>query len=175
MSTFKLDKVHSGIAFNVKHMMVARAKGEFKEFDVQVEGDINNLESLQITAEIDANSINTNNEDRDNHLRSADFFDADNHPKITLKGESINKLSDTEYELTAQVTIRGTTNTEIFQVEFNGTAKNPMDGSTITGFDVTGKINREAYGLTWNAALETGGVLVGKDVNLSANFEFVVE
>lgn len=175
MSTFKLDKAHSGIDFNVKHMMVAKARGEFKEFDVSVTGDINNLESLQVTVEIDANSINTNNEDRDNHLRSADFFEVENHPKIILKGESIKKLSDTEYELTAQVTIRDTTNTETFQVEFNGTAKNPMDGSTITGFDVVGKINREAYGLTWNAALETGGVLVSKDVALNANFEFVVE
>src|SRR5690606_35906835 len=107
MSTFKLDKVHSGIAFQVKHMMVAKAKGEFKDFDVTVTGDINNLESLQISAEINAASVNTNNEDRDNHLRSADFFDVENHPKVTIKGESIKKISDTEYELTAQVTIRG--------------------------------------------------------------------
>ena len=175
MSTFTLDKVHSAIAFQVKHMMISKAKGEFKDFDVKVSGDINDLVNLQIEVEIDVNSINTNNEDRDNHLRSADFFDAENHPKITLKSEAIKKISDNEYELTAQVTIRGTTQTETFTVEHNGTAKNPMDGSTVTGFDVTGKINREAYGLTWNAALETRGVLVGRDVTLNAGFEFIVE
>ncbi|WP_102347797.1 YceI family protein [Bacillus sp. Marseille-P3661] len=175
MTTFKLDKVHSGVAFQVKHMMVAKAKGEFKNFDVQVNGDLENLEGLTIAATIDAASISTNNDDRDGHLRSGDFFDVENYPTITIKGQSIKMISDEEYELTAQVTIKDVTNTEKFIVEFNGTSKNPMDGSTVTGFDVEGKINREDYGLTWNAALETGGFLIGKDVKLSANFEFVVE
>jgi polyisoprenoid-binding protein YceI len=174
MSTFTLDKVHSGIGFQVKHMMVSKAKGEFKNFDVAVEGDINNLESLKINATIDAASISTNNDDRDGHLRSADFFDVENYQAIKIEGQSIKKISDEEYELTALVTIKDVTNTEKFTVEFSGVSKNPMDGSTVTGFDVEGKINRETYGLTWNAALETGGFLVGKDVKLSANFEFVV-
>lgn len=175
MSTFQLDKAHSAITFQVRHMMVSKAKGEFTDFDVKVTGDINNIESLQVTAEIDAASINTNHADRDNHLRSADFFDVENHPKITVKSQSIKKLSDTEYELTAQVTIKGVTKTETFRIEYNGLAKHPMTGSMIAGFDVSGKINREDYGLTWNAALETGGVLIGKEVFLNANFEFVVE
>jgi len=174
MSTFTLDKVHSGIGFSVKHMMVAKAKGEFKNFDVQVEGDINNLEGLKIAATIDAASISTNNDDRDGHLRSADFFNVENFPAIKIAGQSIKKVSDEEYELTALVTIKNVTNTETFTVEYSGVSKNPMDGSTVTGFDVEGKINREKYGLTWNAALETGGVLIGKDVKLSANFEFVI-
>lgn len=175
MSTFKLDKAHSGIAFQVKHMMIAKAKGEFTDFDVSVEGDLNNLEGLNIQATIDASSISTNNEDRDGHLRSADFFDVEQYPHIKIQSQSIKKISDSEYELTAQVTIKDVTNTETFTVEYNGTSKNPMDGSTVSGFDVEAKINREAYGLTWNAALETGGVLIGKDVKLSANFEFVIE
>ncbi|MBU9723732.1 MULTISPECIES: YceI family protein [Bacillaceae] len=175
MSTFTLDKVHSGISFQVKHMMIAKAKGEFKDFDVKVEGDIDNLEALKVDVTVNAASIDTNNEDRDGHLRSADFFDVENFETIKIQGDSIKKVSDGEYELTAQVTIKDVTKTEKFTVEFNGTSKNPMDGSTVTGFDVEGKLNREDYGLTWNAPLETGGVLVGKEVKLSGNFEFIVE
>ncbi|MDQ0256855.1 polyisoprenoid-binding protein YceI [Evansella vedderi] len=174
MTTFTLDKVHSGLEFQVKHMMVAKAKGEFKNFDVAVTGDINNLEDLNVDVTVDAASISTNNDDRDGHLRSADFFDVENFETIKIKSESIKRLSDDEYEMTAQVTIKDVTNTEKFVVEFNGTSKNPMDGSTVAGFEVTGKVNREAYGLTWNAPLETGGVLVGKDVKLNANFEFIL-
>src|SRR5690554_4421927 len=175
MATFKLDSVHSGVAFQIKHLMVAKVKGEFKDFDVQLDGDLNNLEALKIDVTVAAASIDTNNEDRDGHLRSADFFEVENYPSIKIVGDSIKKVSDNEYELTANVTIKDVTNKEKFLVEFNGTSKNPMDGSVVTGFDVEGKINREDYGLTWNAPLETGGVLVGKDVKLQANFEFVVE
>lgn len=175
MSTFQLDKAHSGVTFQVKHMMVSNAKGEFKNFDILVTGDVQNLESLQVTAEIDVASINTNNEDRDNHLRSADFFDVEHHPKITVKSQSIKKVSDSEYELTADVTIRGVTKTETFRVQFNGLAKHPMMGKMVAGFEVSGKINRDDYGLTWNAPLETGGLLVGKEVKLNANLEFFVE
>lgn len=175
MSTFKLDKAHSGVAFQIKHMMISKVKGEFTEFDVNLEGDLNNLEGLNVKATVETASINTNSEDRDGHLRSADFFDSENYPTITIQGESIKKLSDELYELTAAVTIKDVTKNEVFKVEYNGTSKNPMDGSTVTGFDIEGTINREDYGLTWNAALETGGVLVGKEVKLSANFEFVVE
>ncbi|KHF39986.1 YceI family protein [Halalkalibacter okhensis] len=175
MTSFKLDKVHSGVGFQVKHMMVSKAKGEFKDFDVEIEGDLNHLEGLRVNVKIDTSSIDTNNEDRDAHLRSPDFFDADSFPAIKIQSESIKKLSDEEYEMTANVTIKDVTKKEKFFIEYNGTSKNPMDGSTVTGFDVEGKINREQYGLTWNAALETGGVLVGKDVKLLANFEFIVE
>lgn len=175
MTTFTLDKVHSGVAFQVKHMMVAKAKGEFKDFDVTIVGDLENLEGLNIDASIDVSSINTNNDDRDGHLRSGDFFDVENYPTIKLKSKSIKKLDDSEYELTADVTIKDVTNTETFTVEYFGTSKSPMDGNMVTGFDVEGKLNREDYGLSWNAPLETGGVLIGKEVKLSANFEFVVE
>ncbi|GAE37238.1 YceI family protein [Halalkalibacter akibai] len=175
MTTFKLDKVHSGVGFQVKHMMVSKTKGEFKEFDVQIEGDLENLEALKIDLTVDVASIDTNNDDRDGHLRSGDFFDTESYPTIKIASQSIKKISDEEYELTALVTIKDVTNAETFKVEYNGLSKSPMDGSMVTGFDVEGKINRESYGLTWNAALETGGVLIGKDVKLSANFEFVVE
>lgn len=175
MATFNLDKVHSGIGFQIKHLMISKVKGEFRDFDVQVEGNLDNLEGLKVTVTVDTNSINTNNEDRDNHLRSGDFFEVEKYPAIKIEGESIKKLSDEEYELLANVTIRDVTRTEKFLVQYNGKSKNPMDGSTVTGFDVEGKINREDYGLTWNAPLETGGVLVGKEVKVFGNFEFVVQ
>lgn len=175
MSTFKLDKAHSGVEFQVRHMMISRVKGEFRDFDVAVKGDIDQLEQLEIEATIDASSVDTNNGDRDGHLRSADFFEVDQYPNITVKSQSIKKTSDQTYELTAQVTIKDKTNTETFKVEYNGVSKNPMDGSTVAGFDLEGSINREDYGLTWNAPLETGGVLVGKEIKLNASFEFVVE
>lgn len=174
MTAFVLDKVHSGIAFQVKHMMVSKTKGEFTNFDVKIEGDLNNLESSKWTVTIDSASIDTNNKDRDNHLRSGDFFHAENYPQIKFVSESIKKISEHEYEITGPLTIKDVANTETFQIEFNGTSKSPMDGSIIAGFDGEGKVNREAYGLTWNAPLETGGVLVGKDVKFSVNFEFLL-
>jgi polyisoprenoid-binding protein YceI len=174
MTALKLDKVHSSITFQIKHMMVSKVKGSFENFDVDFKGDLNNLEAASVKVTVDAASINTNNEDRDGHLKSGDFFNAEEHPNMTFVSKSVKKTADGEYEVTGDFTIRGVTHTETFNVEYNGTSKNPMDGSTVTGFDIEGKINREDYGLTWNAALETGGVLVGKEVKFSAGLEFVV-
>ncbi|MED4990383.1 polyisoprenoid-binding protein [Geobacillus sp. NFOSA3] len=174
MTNFQLDKIHSSISFQVKHMMIAKAKGEFNEFDIEVEGDINQLESSKVKVTIQAASIDTKNEDRDNHLRSADFFDVEHYPTITFISDSVKKVSDDEYEVTGQLTIKDVTKTETFKVEFNGQSKNPITGSIVAGFDVEGKINREDYGLTWNAALETGGFLIGKEVKIFGSFEFVV-
>ncbi|MGG3846006.1 YceI family protein [Aeribacillus composti] len=174
MANFQLDKVHSSISFQVKHLMVSKAKGEFTQFDVEVDGDVDQLESAKVKVTVQASSIDTKNEDRDNHLRSGDFFDVENYPVITFVSESIKKVSDDDYEVTGKLTIRNVTRTETFKVEFNGQSKNPLDGSFVAGFDVEGKINREDYGLTWNAALETGGFLIGKDVKLFGSFEFVI-
>jgi polyisoprenoid-binding protein YceI len=174
MTNFQLDKVHSSISFQVKHMMIAKAKGEFTEFDIEVEGDVNQLESSKVKVTIQAASIDTKNEDRDNHLRSADFFDVENYPTITFLSDSVKKVSDDEYEVTGQLTIKDVTKTETFKVEFNGQSKHPMTGSIVAGFDVEGKINREDYGLTWNAALETGGFLIGKEVKIFGSFEFII-
>jgi polyisoprenoid-binding protein YceI len=174
MTNFQLDKIHSSISFQVKHMMIAKAKGEFTEFDIEVEGDVNQLESSKVKVTIQAASIDTKNEDRDNHLRSADFFDVENYPTITFLSDSVKKISTNEYEVTGQLTIKDVTKTETFKVEFNGQSKNPITGSIVAGFDVEGKINREDYGLTWNAALETGGFLIGKEVKIFGSFEFVV-
>ncbi|MFQ3544967.1 YceI family protein [Halobacillus rhizosphaerae] len=174
MPTLTLDKVHSGIDFQIKHMMVSKAKGEFKDFDVTFNGDLDDLSSASVKVKIAAASIDTGNQDRDGHLQSGDFFEAEKYPHFIFESTSIKKLSDEEYEITGDFTIKEVTNKETFTVEYNGTSKSPLDGSTVAGFDVTGKLNREKYGLTYNAALETGGVLIGKDVKFDGNFEFIV-
>ncbi|MFG6115827.1 YceI family protein [Halobacillus sp. MO56] len=175
MSTLKLDNVHSNLNFQIKHMMVSKAKGEFKEFDVNFNGDLENLDNAKVTVTIPVTSIDTGNEDRDGHLRSGDFFEAETYPNMVFESKSIKKVSDDEYEVTGDFTIKDVTREETFTVEYNGVSKSPMDGSTIAGFDVAGKVNREAYGMTYNAAIETGGVLLGKEVKFEGNFEFVVE
>ncbi|HDP1958601.1 TPA: polyisoprenoid-binding protein [Staphylococcus aureus] len=141
MTNFTFDGAHSSLEFQIKHLMVSKVKGSFDQFDVAVEGDINDFSTLKATATIIPSSINTKNEARDNHLKSGDFFGTDE---------------------------------ETFDVEFNGVSKNPMDGSQVTGVIVTGTINRENYGINFNQALETGGVMLGKDVKFEASAEFSI-
>lgn len=175
MTVLKLDNVHSSINFQIKHMMVSKTKGEFSDFTIDFTGDISDLKNATVKAKIAAASINTNNNDRDGHLKSEDFFNAEGYPDLTFISKSIKPVADDEYEVTGDFMIKDVTKEEKFLVTYNGTAKNPMDGTSIAGFDVAGKINREDYGLTWNTALETGGVLVGKEVKFTCAFEFVVE
>ncbi|UOQ49054.1 YceI family protein [Gracilibacillus caseinilyticus] len=175
MTNVNLDKVHSALNFEVKHMMVSKAKGEFQSFDVDINGSFDDLSNASLKATIDVASIETNNNDRNGHLKSEDFFNVEQHPHITFVSKNIEKVSDEEYKITGDLTIKGVTNQETFTATYNGKAKDPMQGNTIAGADVEGKINREDYGLTWNAPLETGGVLIGKEVKFSGGFEFVVE
>ncbi|WP_422404729.1 YceI family protein [Mammaliicoccus sp. JADD-157] len=167
MTNFNFDKVHSSLEFTVKHLMVSRVKGTFDDYDVEVTGDVNDLSSLKAKVTIKAHSINTNNPDRDAHLKSADFFSAEENPNITFESKSIS-----EYSVTGDLTIAGTTHEETFDLEFNGVSKNPLNGETVTGFVVDGKIDREKYGVSFNQALETGGVMIGKDVKFEASAEF---
>ncbi|SFM12971.1 Polyisoprenoid-binding protein YceI [Gracilibacillus orientalis] len=175
MAKVTLDKVHSALNFEVKHMMVSKAKGEFQNFDIDFNGDFDNIENASVKVTIDVASIETNNDDRNGHLKSEDFFNVEEYPNITFVSKKITKVSDSEFKLTGDVTIKGVTNEETFTVEYNGKAKDPMQGNTIAGADITGKLNREDYALTWNAPLETGGVLIGKEVKFTGGLEFVVE
>lgn len=170
MTTFKFDKAHSSIDFSVKHMMVSKVKGEFTDFDATLTGDVNDVNSLKATSTIQVASIDTNNADRDGHLKSADFFDVEQFETITFVSKSI-----TEDTITGDLTIKGVTNEETFDIEVGGVHKNPFTGGDVSGVSVSGKINREKYGLTWNQALETGGVMVGKDIKFEASAEFSIE
>lgn len=170
MTNFKLDPVHSNVEFSIKHLMVSKVKGEFTEFNGQATGDINDLTSLQLTGSVKVDSINTNNADRDGHLKSADFFDVEKYPEIKFVSKSI-----TQNKVTGDLTIKDQTHEETFDLEFNGIHKNPMDGSSVTGFIVNGTVNREKYGINFNQALETGGVMIGKEAKFEVNAEFAIE
>lgn len=170
MAKWNLDASHSNIGFSVKHMMVSKVKGQFDSFNADIEAeDLANLTGAKIKFVIDTASINTRSEDRDNHLKSADFFDVDQFSKITFESTVITKKGD-DYEITGNLTIKDVTRVVTFEAEFNGKGTNPW-GQEVYGFEAATSINREEFGLTWNAALETGGVLVGKEIKVNVELE----
>ncbi|MDC3415258.1 YceI family protein [Aquibacillus sp. 3ASR75-11] len=173
-TAFKVDPGHTSIDFSVKHMMVSKVKGTFHEFDANITADPEDLTSAEIEVNVDIKSIDTRNTQRDEHLRSADFFDVENNPKLTFKSTKVTKKSDDEYEVTGDLSIANTTRSETFKVEFEGSAKDPW-GNEVYGFSAEGKIKRSDYGITYNAALETGGVLIGDEIKINVELEAVKE
>jgi len=173
MATTKwaIDPTHSEIGFKVKHMMFTNVSGKFGSYDATIATEDDNFENAAIEFSADINSIDTNNADRDNHLKSTDFFDAENHPKLTFKASSFAKDGD-DYELTGDLSIKGVTKSVKFPVEFSGLMKDPW-GNTKVGLNIYGKINRKDWGLNWNSALETGGVLVGEEVKLNIELQLI--
>lgn len=170
MAKWVVDQSHSSVGFEVKHMMVSKVRGKFNSYTADIEAaDLSDLTTASIAFSFDVASIDTSSEDRDNHLKSADFFDAENNPSIDFKSTSITKDGD-DYQVTGDLTIKGVTNSVTFEVEFGGKGTNPW-GVEVYGFEAEAKLNREDFGLTWNAALETGGVLVGKDVKIKVELE----
>ncbi len=172
MATTKwvFDPAHSEINFRVKHLMITNVKGDFKTFDISVTTDGDDFTNADITVNIDPSSINTGNNDRDNHLRSADFFDVENFKTMTFKSKKMEKTDDDEFKLTGDLTIKGISKEVKLNVEFGGLVTDPW-GQKKAGFSLEGKINRKEWGLNWNAALEAGGVLVGDEIKLTAEVE----
>ncbi|RIV68395.1 YceI family protein [Flagellimonas aequoris] len=172
MSTtiWNLDPTHSELTFKVKHLMISNVKGSFTKFNAKIEGD--DFETSKITATVDATSVFTNNTDRDGHLKSADFFEVETYPELKFESTSITKTDDGEYTLIGDLTIKGITKSVELDVEFGGFMKDPY-GNEKAGFSFEGKINRKDFGLNWNAALETGGVLVSDEVKIAAEVQFV--
>jgi polyisoprenoid-binding protein YceI len=167
-----LDPAHSEILFKVKHMMISNVRGEFRKFNAEASINGLNLEGSSVKAEIDASSIFTNANDRDTHLKSAEFFDAENHKELTFTGTSYTKTGEDKFTLKGNLTIKGITKEVAFDVEFGGINKDPW-GNEKAGFSLNGTINRKDWGLNWNAALEAGGVLVGEEVKISAEVQLV--
>lgn len=165
-----IDPAHSEITFKVKHLMISNVKGEFKTFQATIDGE--DFTNSTISVNIDAGSISTNNTDRDNHLKSGDFFEVEKYPKITFVSTSFKKAGDDEFKLAGNLTMKGTTREIELDVEFGGFMKDPY-GNEKAGFSVNGKINRKDFGLNWNAALEAGGVMVGDEVKISGEVQFV--
>ncbi len=167
-----IDPMHSEILFKVKHLMITNVKGEFRKFDASVVTIGDDFSKASINVTIDASSIFTNADDRDGHLKSADFFDVENHKEIKFEGTSFTKLDEENYRLKGNLTIKGVSKEMNLDVEFGGINKDPW-GNEKAGFSLNGKINRKDWGLNWNAALETGGVLVSDEVKITAEVQFV--
>jgi polyisoprenoid-binding protein YceI len=171
LTKWSIDPSHSEIQFKVKHLVISTVTGSFGTFDATLESDNEDFEGADIKFSADINSISTGNEDRDNHLKSDDFFNAAEHPKLTFESKSFEKTGDGTYKLTGDLTIRGNTKTVELEAEYGGTVVDPY-GNTKAGFDVTGKINRKEFGLTWSAVTEAGSVVVSDEVKLMLNVQF---
>jgi len=167
-----MDAAHSEIQFKIRHMMVSTVTGHFSKFEGSVETEGDDFTTALVKISVDLASISTNNEQRDGHLLSSDFFDKEKHPTIDITGGGMEKTGTDTYKFTAQVSMHGVSLPVPFKVEHGGIVKDPW-GMTRTGFTVEGKINRSDFGMVWNSALEAGGVALSDEVKLMANFEFV--
>jgi polyisoprenoid-binding protein YceI len=170
MAKWTVDASHTSVGFSVKHMMVSKVRGRFTGVEGTIEGNPEDLTGANINFTIDASTIHTNSDDRDNHLRSADFFDTETFPKITFISTDIVKKGDSKYDVTGDMTVKDVTKKITFEAEYEGTGKNPW-GVDVAGFEVEGKISRKEFGLTWNQALEAGGVLVGDDIKITIDLQ----
>lgn len=171
-TTWAFDPAHSELTFKVKHLMITNVKGEFKQFEATLNAADASFKNATASATIQVGSISTNNDDRDNHLKSADFFDVDQFSTIQFESTSLERFDDENGQLKGNLTIKGITKEVSFELEFGGISKDPW-GNEKAGFSLNGKINREDFGLTWNATLETGGVLVSNDIKVAAEIQFV--
>lgn len=167
-----IDPSHSELTFKVKHLMITNVKGEFRNFTGTVESDGNDFSDAKVNVTIDAGSIDTNDSARDGHLKSADFFAAEQYKELTFEGSTFKKLDDDNYQLKGMLTLKGISKLVTLDVEFGGLVTDPY-GNKKAGFSVNGKINRKDWGLNWNAALEAGGVMVSDEVKIHAEVQLV--
>lgn len=174
MATTKwaLDPTHSEVGFKVKHLMFTNVSGNFKTFTASAETEGDDFTNAKIEFSADVESVHTNNEQRDQHLKSADFFDAASFPKMSFAANKFVAKGDGEYELTGNLTMHGVTHPVKLTAEFGGIVKDPW-GNIKAGFSLNGKINRKDFGLNWNAVLETGGVMVSEEVKIHAEIQLV--
>lgn len=168
-----IDPAHSEIAFKVKHLMITNIKGVFNEFEASIYTTGDDFMTAEIDFWLNPASVDTGSADRDAHLKSADFFDVENHKEITFTANTYEKVdNDGSYELYGDLTIKGLTNRIKLDVEFGGVMKDPW-GNEKAGFSINGTINRKEWGLNWNAALEAGGLLVSDEVRISCEVQLL--
>lgn len=165
---WNLDPTHSDITFKVKHMMISNVRGNFTDFNVEVDTEDDTFTKAKTRVTIKTDSISTNNTDRDNHLKSADFFNVEQNPTISFEASTLNVNNG----LTGNLTINGITKPVKIDLDFNGIEVDPY-GNSRAGFSFEGKVNRKDFGLTWNAALEAGGLMIGEEVKLAGDLQFV--
>ena len=169
---FEIDAAQTSIGFTVRHLGVSNVRGKFNQLDGEIYFDEANINRSSIRVTVYASSIDTENEKRDNHLRSADFFDAATYPTITFKSTGVQVVDDNNVKLTGDLTMHGVTKPVTLDVEYLGQGNSPF-GDVRAGFEASTKINREDFGLGWNVALEAGGVLVGKEIKIQLAVEAV--
>lgn len=169
---WELDHAHTDIAFKIKHLMITNVKGRFRKYELNATTIGNNFTTAQIEFTIDPNSVDTNDETRDTHLRSADFFDVQHFGEIIFKSTSVERVTNDVYKLRGDLTIRGITKPIELEVEYSGSMTDPW-GTQKAGFSIEGKIDRQEWGLNWNAALESGGWLVGDDVTINCEVQLI--
>lgn len=166
-----LDPTHSELQFKVKHLMITTVTGSLKSFSAELTSNGDDFTDAEISFNGEISSLDTGNTDRDNHLKSGDFFDAETHPAMSFKSTAVEKDGD-DYTVKGNLTIKGETKAIKLTAEFGGIATDPW-GNTKAGFTLSGKLNRSDFGLTWNAALETGGVMVSEEVKILGELQFV--
>jgi len=170
---WSLDQAHSEIGFRIKHLMIAHVKGTFKTFDASIYTTSNDFTTAEVNVWIDPASIDTRDAKRDEHLKSADFFDVNNHKQITFTSSTIGKPdTDGNHELWGELTMMGVTKNVKLNAQFGGIIKDPW-GIEKAGFDISGKIRRSDWGLTWNAPIEAGGLLVSDELSISCEVELI--
>lgn len=173
-TTWKLDQAHSVVSFNISHMVISEVAGRFTDFDVTLVNEKDDFTDGKLNATIKVKSINTDNEGRDKHLRSADFFDAEKYPEMKFVSKSFEKTGKNTYKIVGDLTIHGITKPITLETKYNGTVTDPW-GNTRTGFKATTTVNRKEFGIVYNQTLETGGLLLGEDVDVTINVELTKE
>jgi polyisoprenoid-binding protein YceI len=172
MTIWNIDPTHSEIQFKVKHLVISTVTGNFKSFNGSLESEDDSFEGATVKFEADIDSITTNNEDRDGHLKSDDFFNAEEYPKLKFESTSFKNTDGNNYDLKGNLTIRDITKEITLNVVHGGTVDDPY-GQTKAGFEINGDINRKEFGLKWNAVTEAGSVVVAEQVKLNLNVQVV--
>ncbi len=172
ITKWAVDPMHSEVQFKVKHLVISTVTGFFRSFEGSMETEGDDFENAKISFAIDIDSIDTNQSQRDGHLKSADFFDAEKYPQITFTSTSFKSTGEEdEYKLTGDLTVRDVTKSVVLNAEFGGSADD-FYGNTKAGFEVSGKVNRKEFGLGWDGVTEAGSVVVGEDIKLMINIQF---
>jgi polyisoprenoid-binding protein YceI len=174
MKNWISDKAHTEIDFSVRHMMISTVRGGFNDFQITVTGSPEDPESMSGYVEIKTSSVDTREDQRNNHLRSPDFFNSEKYPNMTFRSTKVSRIGENRYKIEGDLTIRDVTKRIDLEGEFEGTIKDPY-GKERMGFTVTGIINRKDFGLQWNFVLEGGGVMVGDKVNITIHAEVVAQ
>lgn len=168
-----LDPTHSELGFKIKHLMISNISGSFQQFQVEVVTQDDDFSTAQIRVTAEIASIHTNNEQRDDHLRNSDFFEAETYPQLSFQSTKVEKLSDETFTVYGDLTMKGVSKPVTLRVEYSGVTKDPWGGGGRTGYSISGKINRSDWGINFNGVLETGGLALGEEVKLISEIQLV--